>query len=113
MSVRNTGFYQNKIWRRCSERIFLQRNGECEICHSFCRKNNYVIHHKIPLTPNNLYKYIDGEKVINKELAYGDDNLQLLCKGCHGTVHSHKIRDAEKARENKIKEYTEWKAEVY
>ena len=37
-----------------------------------------VVHHKIPLTPENIS---------NLEISLGWNNLQALCRDCHAEVH--------------------------
>ena len=37
-----------------------------------------IVHHKIPLTPENIN---------NPDIALSWDNLRLLCRRCHGARH--------------------------
>lgn len=39
------------------------------------------MHHKIPLTPENIY---------NPEITLNWDNLELLCSSCHSIEHNKK-----------------------
>ena len=39
------------------------------------------VHHKIPLTPENIY---------NPEITLNWDNLELLCSSCHSIEHNKK-----------------------
>ncbi|WP_127059119.1 HNH endonuclease [Veillonella ratti] len=42
-------------------------------------KQRFIVHHVEPLTPDNIN---------DDYIAYGWDNLQLLCIECHNTVHA-------------------------
>lgn len=37
-----------------------------------------IVHHKIPLTPENID---------DPEIAYGFNNLELVCRQCHAELH--------------------------
>lgn len=66
--------YESARWERV-RRLCLERSHYiCEMCG---RAGN-TVHHKIPLTADNLH--IDA-------IAYGLDNLQCLCPECHNKVH--------------------------
>jgi len=38
-----------------------------------------IVHHKIHLTPENIH---------DPKIALNFDNLQLLCRDCHGKIHA-------------------------
>jgi hypothetical protein len=92
--VRHLGFYQNLRWRKRSKQIYFNRHSTCERCKKIVGKNEYAVHHIIELTPDN-YK--------DDNIAYGDDNLLLLCRECH--EKEHRTFDPVKIRENRIKKY--------
>ena len=72
-------FYKNKKWINCRNSYYDLRNGLCERC---LQKGDYVkgeiVHHKVHLTEANY---------TNPDIAYGIDNLELLCKDCHNNEH--------------------------
>ena len=85
MSVSNRSpavesFYVSWIWRRCRKAFAESRGNICERC----RKNGIIepgsrdrpleVHHKIPLTADN---------VKDPNVALNWENLELLCKSCH------------------------------
>ena len=39
----------------------------------------FIVHHKVSLTPQNINNF---------DIAYGWDNLMLLCLECHNKIHS-------------------------
>lgn len=74
-----TTFYKNKQWLNCRNAYFDYRHGLCERCLADGQIiAGVIVHHKEHLTPDN---YTDSE------IAYGFDNLELLCKECHNKEH--------------------------
>jgi hypothetical protein len=58
---------------------FKKAKGLCEICLSKgLIKQGEIVHHVIEM---------DSEKIRNERLAYGFDNLQLVCRECHAKIH--------------------------
>lgn len=51
--------------------------GLCETCHE---KPGYIVHHRIPLTPEN---------VSNPEVSLNHHNLKYDCKECHDEEEAH------------------------
>ncbi len=78
-------FYESRQWRKVSKAYALSQHYVCERCHnrSLLGKSDaearFIVHHKIPLTPENIN---------DPAIAYGWDNLELLCQACHNIVHS-------------------------
>ena len=72
-------FYKSRRWRECREAYSGHVGHLCERC---LKKGMIVagtiVHHKIPLTPEN----IDDPNIT---LCW--DNLQLLCRTCHADMH--------------------------
>lgn len=67
--------YESRRWER-TRRLYLEsKHYICEICG---RVGN-TVHHKIPLTADNLH---------DERIAYGVENLQCLCLECHNKVHN-------------------------
>lgn len=72
-------FYKSKAWQKCRAEYVKRARGLCEVCLS---KGLYrpgeIVHHKTPLTPENIH---DPAVTINW------DNLLLLCRDCHAVAH--------------------------
>ena len=77
-------FYKSKAWQRCRSAYVASVGGLCEVC---LAAGNYrpgeIVHHRIPLTPDN----IDDPSVT---LDFG--NLELVCRECHAALHGARIR---------------------
>ena len=76
-------FYMSKAWKKCrrsyiAKRIYVD-GGMCEECH---KQLGYIIHHKIPLTPENIS---------NPEITLGFGNLEYVCKDCHDRFEGHGV----------------------
>lgn len=82
--------YNGRRWRKTAKAFAASKCYICERCHnrSFIgsgRKPRYIVHHKTPLTPDNIH---------DESIVYGWDNLELLCIDCHNTIHdSHLDRE--------------------
>ena len=71
--------YESSRWKKCAGAFAKSKLYICERCGKLVRPNEknklrYVIHHRQPLTPDNVNDDL---------LVYGWDNLQLLCYECH------------------------------
>lgn len=75
-------FYLSPQWRRTREYIYQRDAGLCVKC----GRPGEIVHHRTPLTPDNLS---------NAAIAFGEDNLELLCRECHGQAHAHSLPTAE------------------
>lgn len=77
-------FLNSRAWQRCragyiANRILID-GGMCEIC----RENlGYIVHHKIPLTPQNI-----GDPEISLSWAH----LSYECKQCHDKHPGHGLK---------------------
>lgn len=72
-------FYTSLAWKKTREAYKQSVGGLCEICWSHgIIKAGELVHHKIPLTPQNYHD-------TNLSLDYS--NLQCLCRDCHANVH--------------------------
>lgn len=75
-------FYSSVAWAQCREAYRKSVGGLCERC---LRNGLYtpgeIVHHKIHITPDN----IDNPLVV-----LNWDNLELLCRPCHGLAHGGK-----------------------
>ena len=73
-------FYTSWIWRKCRKAFAESKGNLCERClkrgiiEPGSKDRPLEVHHKIPLTPDNLHDH---------NVALGWDNLELLCKSCH------------------------------
>ena len=74
-------FYKSAKWKKCRKAYIDSRvlvdGGVCERCKE---KLGYIVHHKMPLTPEN----INDEKIT---LSF--DNLRFDCKDCHDREEVH------------------------
>ncbi len=74
-------FYKSKAWQKCrasyiAERIAID-GGMCETCKE---EPGYIVHHIIPLTPENIS---------NPNIALNHSNLRYDCKECHDKEEVH------------------------
>ena len=72
-------FYKSKVWQFCRNSYVKYSGGLCEVC---LAKGVYrpgvIVHHKVPLTPDNIN---------DPSVALNFDNLQLVCRDCHAKLH--------------------------
>lgn len=72
-------FYSSKAWQDCRNRYAAKCGYLCENC---LRKGIYrpgdIVHHKIEISPKTIN---------NPEIAFGFNNLELLCRDCHAEMH--------------------------
>ena len=79
--VGDTGFYSSKKWIQTRDIVKKRDRMICQHCHRPIL-HRYIVDHIIPLTLENYH---------DANLAYGLDNLQLLCQDCHNEkTFSHK-----------------------
>lgn len=72
-------FYQTAAWVNCREEYKKKAGGLCERCYSKgIIKTGEIVHHK---------KHIEPENLNNPEITLNFDNLELLCRDCHGEAH--------------------------
>lgn len=75
-------FYKSKAWQHCRNAYFKKARGLCEVCLSKgLIKQGEIVHHIVEMT---------SENIKNPTLAFGDDNLQLVCRECHAQIHEAK-----------------------
>ncbi|MGZ0131878.1 HNH endonuclease [Priestia megaterium] len=70
-------FYKSSAWLKCRASYILLRHGLCERCEGVGK----IVHHKIYITPTNIY---------NPSITLNHDNLELLCQDCHNKEHHKK-----------------------
>lgn len=77
-------FYKSKVWQRCRNEYSKSVNHLCEEC---MKKGlivpGEIVHHIIELTPQNIH---------DVSITLGWDNLELVCRECHGKKHGNKKR---------------------
>ena len=90
MSQHNPEFYNSRAWKTTRHAYKQSKRNLCERClaNGIIRPAD-VVHHKIPLTEENIK---------NLDLALGWDNLQALCTDCHALVHSGRLEERENRR---------------
>lgn len=73
-------FYNSARWKICREAYRRSKGGLCEDCLKKGRITaGQEVHHKIPLTPDNIG---------NPRITLSWTNLVLLCKDCHAARHA-------------------------
>ncbi len=74
--------YESDYWKDVIRPTIIKRDkGICQICHKLILRK-WTIHHIIELTDEN---YTDPK------IAYGLDNLILVCSKCHNKLHPEKL----------------------
>ena len=77
-------FYKTKPWQNCRDGYLKSVGGLCERC---LAKGLIVpaeiVHHKI---------YLTEENITDPSVALNFDNLEALCRACHGEAHGRKKR---------------------
>lgn len=77
-------FYKSKAWQRTRDAYAASVFGLCEEClrNGICEAGE-IVHHKQELTPDNIN---------DPEVSLSWNNLQLLCRNCHGKAHGNTKR---------------------
>ena len=74
-------FYKSAKWLKCRAAYIKHRvmidGGCCEVCHE---RLGYIVHHKEPLTPDNIN---------DETITLSFDNLRYDCKDCHDREDVH------------------------
>jgi 5-methylcytosine-specific restriction endonuclease McrA len=73
------GFYKSRAWIKCRDSFLASKNYECEGCGGLA----IVVHHKQPITPQNIN---------DPNITLNWDNLEALCLDCHNEVHGRGSR---------------------
>lgn len=73
--------YKSKAWQKCRKAYAAQAGGLCERCiANGVVTPGEIVHHRIHLNPSN---------VSDPEIALNFNNLELLCRNCHGKEHGN------------------------
>lgn len=72
-------FYKSKTWQKCRIAYAKSVGGLCERCAADgLIVPGEIVHHKIFISQNNIS---------NPEITLNFENLELLCRKCHGNEH--------------------------
>lgn len=74
-------FYNSKAWKQARD-LYIQMRIETDggLCETCGEVPGYIVHHKIPLTPDNINDYDVSLKL---------DNFEYDCKSCHDQKEEH------------------------
>lgn len=74
-------FYKSKAWQNTRKAYAASVGGLCEQClkHGIYKAGE-IVHHKQELSPDNIN---------DTAISLCWDNLQLLCRDCHGKAHGN------------------------
>ncbi len=74
-------FYGSQAWKNCRAAYAKSKGYMCERCRSkgLIVSSGLEVHHKVPLTPQNIH---------NEHITLDWNNLSLLCHACHAEVHA-------------------------
>ncbi len=74
-------FYNSARWMKARNAYIQERTatdgGLCEECH---RDVGYIVHHRVPLKPENI---------MDPRISLGRDNMEYVCKQCHDAFEGH------------------------
>lgn len=77
-------FYKSSRWRECREAYAKSVSYLCERCLARgIYKPGEIVHHKVHISPENIG---------NPNITMNFDNLELLCRDCHGQEHGNPKR---------------------
>ena len=72
-------FYHSRAWQDVRSLVWDRAHGLCERCMERGEvKPANVVHHKVPLSPENMD---------DPAITLNPDNLMALCNDCHTEVH--------------------------
>ena len=77
------GFYRSKAWETTRAAFAASKGWLCEDCLKEGRLvPGVVVHHVIPLSPENIS---------DERISLGWGNLRLVCVDCHAKLHKRKV----------------------
>jgi len=75
-------FYSSIEWQQVRNNYSAKKHHLCEKClNNGLIVAGEIVHHKIEVTPENID---------NPEITMNEENLELLCRKCHGAIHGSK-----------------------
>ena len=82
-------FYKTAAWTSVRRSYIKSVGGLCEECYrKGIIRHGDTVHHKVPITPENIN---------DPEVTLNPDNLILLCRDCHALAHKktkrYKVND--------------------
>lgn len=88
--------YSSKRWQKTRAAYKKSVGGLCERCwKNGVIKAGEIVHHKIPLTPENIN---------DPNIALSFDNLELVCRDCHAEIHEE-VYERKRGRRYTIDEF--------
>ena len=77
-------FYKSKKWQACRDAYLRSVNMLCERClQDGLMRPAEIVHHKKHITPKNIN---------NPDITLNWNNLQAVCRKCHGELHEKHFR---------------------
>lgn len=98
-SAKIEAFYVSRKWRKCRKAFANSKGNLCERClkkgiiEPGSKERPLEVHHKIPLTDQNI---TDPKVSLNWE------NLELLCKTCHDQERERKQKRWKISQDGKV-----------
>ena len=78
-------FYRRPAWKKCRAAYIAHRQSiDGGLCQKCGQRPGKIVHHLTHLTP------VTAE---DPDVAYGFDNLELLCLDCHNVEHGFKAEE--------------------
>lgn len=76
--------YKSKAWQKTRDAYARSVGGLCELCwEKGVLRPGEIVHHKIPITPDNIN---------DPCITLSFDNLQLVCRDHHAQIHDRRQR---------------------
>ena len=76
--------YKSKAWQKTRDAYARSVGGLCELCwEKGVLRPGEIVHHKIPITPDNIN---------DPSITLSFDNLQLVCRDHHAQIHDRRQR---------------------
>ena len=76
--------YTSKTWEKCRKAYASSVGGLCERCMAQGKVTpGEIVHHKI---------YISRDNVSDPNITLNFNNLELLCRKCHGEEHGKSVK---------------------
>ena len=88
-SAKVEAFYVSRTWRKCRKAFANSKGNLCERClkkgiiEPGSKERPLEVHHKIPLT---------DENITDPKVSLNWENLELLCKTCHDKERERKAK---------------------